>query len=83
MEFHTVSSLSYLFLVILLISLSYLQGWDIKLGKDNIMINKESRLCPSVINGREIYVNLLVINRGGYDVIADMDRLSTFHVVID
>lgn len=47
------------------------------------MTNKKSRLYLLVINDNKFYANLLIINRGEYDVILGMDELSIFHAVID
>lgn len=45
------------------------------------MTDKEFKLYLLLINDREFYANLLVIEGEGYNMIIDRDQLSIFHVV--
>lgn len=58
-------------------------AWNINTGEGTIISNKECRLYPIIICSREFYANVLVIENSGFDVIMEMDWLSTFHTIID
>lgn len=48
-----------------------------------IISSKICRMYPIMVCKREFYINLLVINTQGFDMILGMDWLSTFHAVIN
>ena len=48
-----------------------------------LLSNQIIRTCPVQIDGRELFMDLVVLNMPNYEVILDMDWLTKYNAFID
>jgi len=57
--------------------------WEINTGNGIITTSKVCKSCSVEVCGRELGIDMFVIDTGGYDVILSMTWFSKYHAMID